>query len=120
MDSEGFDPTILQTLGYFSVAFLLASIIRRPALSIVLFICIFPIEWIASLFVPDALSGFMPLRSMSRLTPFPFERIMVAMQTKKTGQEIWIMPVWMYVVTALTYITAIFMTTYLLLRRRDL
>jgi ABC-2 type transport system permease protein len=108
----------LQTLGYFSVAFLLASLIQRPALSIVLFIFIFPIEWVVSRFVPYEVSGFLPLRSMSRLTPDPFETIENALRS--ADEQIWVMPVWMYVVTASVYILLVFIFSYYLLRKRDL
>lgn len=111
----------LQTLAYFSVAFLLASLLKRPAISILLFIFVFPAEWIGSRFVSFEIRGFMPLRAMSDLVPSPFDRINALMQAKQEGVDHpWIEPLWMYVCTVLLIAGLIYWITYRTLLRRDL
>lgn len=51
----------LQTLGYFSFAFLFALLLRKPALAIILFIAYFPVEFILQLFVGKNIYQFFPL-----------------------------------------------------------
>lgn len=107
----------LQTLGYFSFAFLLASLIKKSAVAIILFVFIFPLEWIAGRFMSETLYSFFPLNIMGRLTPFPFEGIL-AVLSKKPHE--WIMPQYMTICFAFGLITLFFMTSYLFLRKRDL
>lgn len=107
----------LQTLGYFSFAFLLASIIKRAAMSIILFVFIFPLEWIAGRFMSETIYSFFPLNILGRLTPFPFEGILALLSNKPKE---WVMPQYMTICFAFGLIAIFFSTAYLILRRRDI
>lgn len=61
----------IQSLGYMSVALILAIIIRSSAISIILFICSIFVESIVRLFMPDMLAPYFPMKIISNLTPFP-------------------------------------------------
>ena len=61
----------IQSLGYMSVALILAIIIRSSAISIILFICSIFVESIVRLFMPDVLAPYFPMKIISNLTPFP-------------------------------------------------
>jgi len=61
----------IQSLGYMSVALILAIIIRSSAISIILFICSIFVESIIRLFMPDVLAPYFPMKIISNLTPFP-------------------------------------------------
>lgn len=111
----------LQTVGYFSVAFLVASVIQKPAISIVTFVLIFPIETIIGKnFMPDNMYNFFPLNILSRLTPFPFETIALALAEEETGKDIWIFPMWVILLASIFIISIIFYFCYRVLKRRDL
>lgn len=110
----------LQTLGYFSFAFLFALLLRKPALAIILFIAYFPVEFILQLFVGKSIYQFFPLKSFADMTPVPFGGIFVQAAEKQSGQEIWVMSTeWHYVVAAI-YIALFFGFSYFILRKRDL
>lgn len=110
----------LQTLGYFSFAFLLASLILRPAVSIITFVLLFPIETVVGVFLPRNVYAFFPLNVFSKLTPFPFSNILVQMEENKRNVSIWVMPEWMNSCIALGYIILFFVIAYYVLKRRDL
>ncbi len=61
----------IQSLGYMSVALILAIIIRSSAMSIILFVCSIFVESIIRLFVPEVLASYFPMKIISNLTPFP-------------------------------------------------
>jgi len=61
----------IQSLGYMSVALILAIIIRSSAISIILFICSIFVESIIRLFMPGVLALYFPMKIISNLTPFP-------------------------------------------------
>lgn len=110
----------LQTLGYFSFAFLFALLLKKPALSIVLFIVYFPIEWILKFFIGHEVHQFLPLKSFADLTPLPFEGMFTQNVAKQKGIELWYMSVEMHYVLAVVYIALFFGISYFILRRRDL
>lgn len=113
-------PYLLQTLGYFSFAFLFALIVKRPALSIVFFIIYFPIETIVGAFLPGGLYQFFPLKVWADLTPLPFFDQILEQREQAENREIWILPmVWKWVLSFF-YVFVSFGFSYYLLRKRDL
>lgn len=114
----------LQTLGYFSFAFLFAVLVRRPALSIIFFVVSFIVEFIIGLVLTKAASGipyqFFPLNIFSQLTPVPFFEKVIHYKEMKTGTNIWIMPDWMQYALVIVYIALFFFIAYRVLKRRDL
>lgn len=69
----------IQTMGYFSFAFFFGIIIKRPALSIVLYIIIFLFRFIFQLILGTDISQFMPINVMGDLIEFPFFKELFAM-----------------------------------------
>lgn len=113
-------PYLLQTLGYFSFAFLFALIVRRPALAIIFFIIYFPIETIAGAFLPGGMYQFFPLKVWADLTPIPFFEQMIEVAEKNGKQDIWILPMAWKWVLSFFYVFVSFGLSYFILRRRDL
>ncbi len=109
----------LQTLGYFSFAFLFALIVRRPALSIVLFIVYFPIEWIVGLIIKLKVYQFFPLKIYADLTPIPFFKRLLAASKDRSASE-WLLDMDQKVIIASVYILVFFAISYWVLRKRDL
>ena len=62
----------IQTLGYFSFAFLFAVIVKRSALAIIFYILIFLFKFIFVLVLGEAISQYMPINVIADLTPFTF------------------------------------------------
>lgn len=109
----------LQTMGYFSFAFLFALLIKKPALAIILFISYFPVETIIKLFSGESISQFFPLQSLADMTPMPFLGIFARAQNTG-GVEAWTMSLQMHYAVVLVYIALFFSFSYYLLRKRDL
>jgi ABC-2 type transport system permease protein len=62
----------IQSLGYMLLAMLFAFAFRSSSLSIVTYLLyFFPIEPIIRAFMPDTIARFMPVKSISNLTPMP-------------------------------------------------
>lgn len=110
----------LQTIGYFSFAFLFALILRKPALAIILFIVYFPVEFISGFFVPPSVYQFFPLKSFADMTPLPFSGALLAQAEKDTHQSIWLMPMEWHYILAIAYIALFFGLSYFILKKRDL
>lgn len=114
----------LQTLGYFSFAFFFAVLVRKTALSIILFIVSFIAEFIIGMIISSTISGtpyqFFPLNIFSALTPVPFFEKVIRLQEAKAGQSVWLMPSWMQYAFVIFYIVLFFFIAYRVLKRRDL
>lgn len=110
----------LQTLGYFSFAFLFAIVVKRPAIAIITFIVYFPVETIVGKIISADLYQFFPLKVYADLTPLPFFKALLASASKKTGEEIFIMDDQLRIILAFVYVSIFFLGTYFLLKRKDL
>lgn len=110
----------LQTLGYFSFAFLFALIVKRPAIAIITFIIYFPIETIIGNIISKDFYQFFPLKVYADLTPTPFFEGIIKSQEKITGQDIFVLGMTEKVILGLIYTSACFFITYLILKKRDL
>lgn len=120
---SGIDKVVLyfiQTIGYFSFAFLFAIIVRKPALSIIFFIVYFPIETIGGAFLPDKIYQFFPLKIYADLTPLPFFEKLILQAEEQTKMDIWIMPQELRLTLAFVYIAFFFGLSYFILKKRDL
>lgn len=109
----------LQTLGYFSFAFLFALIVRRPALGIISFIVYFPVEFIIGIFLPGKVYQFFPLKIYADLTPLPFFKALMPPEQRKQV-EAWLLDMDQKVIIASIYIIVFFAISYFVLKRRDL
>jgi ABC-2 type transport system permease protein len=110
----------IQTLGYFSFAFLFAIVVKRPAIAIVSFILYFPVETIiGNIMNRDAYQVF-PLKVFADLTPMPFFRSIISTAKDATGKTPWILDTNMQVVLSLIYVLLFFVLSYYLLKKRDL
>ena len=67
----------IQTIGYFSFAFLFAILVKRPAIAIVTFIIYFPVETILGNIVSQKMYQFFPLKVYADLTPVPFFKALI-------------------------------------------
>lgn len=107
-----------QTICYLAVAFLIANLLKKPAVSIILFVCYFPFEKIIAEFVPVTMKNLLPFQSFARLTPFPFERLGKALSSNKPGA--WEMSLSATFFYSFFLIVLIYGLTFWLLKRRDL
>jgi ABC-2 type transport system permease protein len=113
----------LQTLGYFSVAYLFAVIFKKSALAIIFFIII----WILNLFIgqlmPNGTADYIPTYLISGLNPSPFFSFFVEMEQSQ-GMEDADVPIQMglnmKLILGSFYILGFVALGYVFVRNRDL
>ena len=110
----------VQTLGYFSFAFLFAIIVKRPAIAIVSFILYFPVETIIGKLMNSEAYQVFPLKVFADLTPMPFFKSLVASVKNKGGDAPWILDTNIQIILSLVYVLLFFVLSYWLLKRKDL
>lgn len=110
----------VQTLGYFSFAFLFSIIIKRPAIAIVSFILYFPVETIIGKIISGDLYQVFPLKVFADLTPNPFFKNILASAKTQGLPEPWILDTNVRIILSLVYVLLFFLLTYFILKRKDL
>ncbi|MBD3637983.1 MAG: ABC transporter permease subunit [Crocinitomicaceae bacterium] len=112
----------IQTLGYFSFAFFFAVLVRKPALSIILFVVIIILDDIIKLPVGNDVAQFFPTITISDLTPFPFFKEVIEMSRERDPNfEIpYDMGTVMRSILSLLYIAGFTLIGFFALKRRDL
>ncbi len=108
----------IQTIGYFSFAFLFAIVVKRPAVAIVTFILYFPVETIVGNIISSKMYQFFPLKVYADLTPVPFFKAILHSGSK--GGNVFLLSLNEQLLLAGFYIVLCFVGTYFILRRRDL
>ncbi len=111
----------VQTIGYLMIAFVIAIIFKKPAMSIIFYVLFFWIPGIMSLFIPEVVE-FFPTRVIGSLTPAPlFSEFTLAAQEQNPDAEMpymlseqtrWIM--------ALVWTALFVFLSFIVLKRRDL
>jgi len=109
----------LQTLGYFSFAFLFAIIVKRPAIAIVTFIVYFPVETIVGQIIARDVYQFFPLKVFADMTPIPFFKAILA-SSKNQGQDVFVLDDQIRIILSVIYVLLFFLGTYWILKRKDL
>jgi ABC-2 type transport system permease protein len=117
----------LQTIGYFAFAFMLAVLVKKPALSIILFILIIAIDvFLYNGNLLDHNAQFFPTIAISELTPNPFYDLLLGMQKAdalKSGisfEEPPNMSQGTRSIVAIVYIALLFLVSFFVVKRRDL
>jgi len=70
----------IQTIGYFTIAFLFAILLKKPALSIILFAVAFIFKFVFYLALGETISQYFPINLISDLTPFPLQWLTAMVQ----------------------------------------
>lgn len=107
----------LQTLGYFSFAFLFSLIVKRPALAIITFIVYFPVETIIGKLISVKMYSYFPLKIYADLTPIPFFKSII--ETMKNKEEVYLLDTPYKIMLSLIYISLSFCACYYLIKKRD-
>ncbi len=112
----------LQTLGYFSVAYFFAVIVRKSALVIILYLVIFVTNLFWENIIGSDAAQFLPTYLISGLTPFPFFKgfIEMARQNAPGFIEPWKMGMTLQLILGTIYIAAFFVIGFFTVKRRDL
>jgi hypothetical protein len=124
----------IQTIGYFTLAFLFSILLRKTALSIIIFtlaiIVVNPLISLAiSLTIGDnSIVQFFPINSISELTPFPIQWLTAmiqsnsdpAAQTQGMEQVNMIISQPIRTAVAIAYIAIFVFLSNLILKKRDL
>ena len=122
----------IQTIGYFTLAFLFSILIRKTALSIIIFtltiIVVNPlISFTISLTIGDnSIVQFFPINSISELTPFPIQWFTDLIQSNPEAQSKGMEQVNLIIsqpirtVVATVYIAIFVFLSNLILKKRDL
>lgn len=114
----------LQTLCYFSFAFLFAVLLKRPAISIIFFILAFVLETIiGSMFSAAGFEkayAFFPLNAFSKLTPLPiFEELLKTAQ-EQAQQVPFLLSMNVNILLSVGYMGLFFFIAYRVMKKRDL
>jgi ABC-2 type transport system permease protein len=117
----------LQTLCYFSFAFLFAILVKRSALSIIFFIVSFIVESILGGILKvmnlEYVYAFFPLNAFSKLTPFPILKEMVKAAEERNegnGDMPFLLDDGVNILLCLLYMTLFFFISFWVIKRRDL
>ena len=110
----------LQTLCYFGFAFFLSILIKKPALSILLYIGIIFVEAIAGFMLPRIIYAFMPMNNISLLTPLPFFNGIVTKMNKDRGESNFSLETWQVILISASICLFFYVFAYLRLKKRDL
>ena len=110
----------IQTIGYFSFAFLFAILVKRPAIAIVTFIIYFPVETIVGNIISQKMYQFFPLKVYADLTPIPFFKAVINSGPKNANNDVFLLNLSEQLSLAGVYIVVCFTITYFILKRRDL
>jgi ABC-2 type transport system permease protein len=112
----------VQTLGYFSFAFLFAVLVKRSALSIIFYILIFMFKFIFVLVLGETISQYMPINVIADLTPFPFFKAIFEMAAEQDPNFVAPVIISQTVrsLVALGWITSFITLGYFVVKRRDL
>lgn len=113
----------VQTIGYFAFAFFWAVLIRKPAVSIVLFVVIIILDDFLFIPIQDLnISQFFPTIAISNLTPFPFFEQVFAMAAAEDPnfEKPFILSQMMSTILTLIYSFGFVLIGYISLKRGDL
>tara|TARA_B100000508_G_scaffold140085_1_gene139957 strand:+ start:49529 stop:50344 length:816 start_codon:yes stop_codon:yes gene_type:complete len=113
-----------QTICYFSFAFFFASVLKKPAVSIIFFIVSFIAEFILGQFLKagglEQVYAFFPLNSFSNLVPIPILQEAIKMAEERTGETPFILENSTNLLVCLFYMTLFFLISLWVIKRRDL
>lgn len=112
----------IQTLGYFGFAYFLAVLVRKSALSIILYFVIFVANLFWGAAVGDVVVQFIPTYLISGLVPFPFfqEFTEMARQQQPGFEQPWLMADGLKYVLGVVYTLVFVAIGYISVRKRDL
>ena len=97
---------------------IVALLIKRTAISILLFYGYLFVEMIVGLFIPANLYAFLPANVMAMLTPMPFLEILTKPSVE--NGELFLLATWQIVAVGIAYLLFFYWFAYFRLRRRDL
>lgn len=109
-----------QTLCYFGFAFLITILIKRTAISIIVFIGYIFIEAIAGLFLPKQIYAFMPMNNFAKLTPNPFLDSFLKIELEHSNEKLFLLESWQIITLSAVFMVMCYVISYTILRRRDL
>ncbi len=110
----------VQSLCYFSFAFLLSILIKRSALSLIIFYGAIILELIISFFIPQIVYAFFPFKNFAKLTPIPFlEQLIVGME-QDAGEKFIQFETWQVVSISLFFMLLFYSISYWKLKSRDM
>lgn len=112
----------IQTIGYFSFAFLFAVLVKRSALAIIFYILIFFFKFVFVLALGDTISQYMPINVIADLTPFPFFKEIFKMAAEQDPNFVAPVIISQTVrsLVALGWISSFIVLGYFVVKRRDL
>ncbi len=112
----------IQTIGYFSFAFLFAVLVKRSALAIIFYILIFFFKFVFVLALGDTISQYMPINVIADLTPFPFFKEIFKMAAEQDPNFVAPVIISQTVrsLVALGWILSFILLGYFVVKRRDL
>ncbi len=108
----------IQTICYFGFVFVVSLLIKRAALSILIFYGYLFLEMISGLFLPVKVYAFMPANIMAKLTPMPFLEVLT--KPRVENGEMVLLATWQIAAVGIGYMILFYLFAYLRLRRRDL
>lgn len=111
----------LQTIGYFTFAFLLTILLKIPILSILIYVFSMIINAIVVAFIPVSVGQYLPLTVLGDMTPFPpvFNKITAQMAENGEFELPELISDSTRLIVGSIYILAMIGLSYFILKRRD-
>ena len=112
----------IQTVGYFSLAYFLAVLVRKSALAIIIYLVIFVANMFWEPILGSDVAQFVPSYLISGLTPFPFLDgfISAEMERNPNFEMPWMMSLTLQMILAALYIAIFFFIGFFTVKKRDL
>lgn len=111
---------MLQAFCYFGFAFVLAMLIKKPALTILVYLGAQFSEFVAGIFLPDNIYSYFPLNSIAKLTPMPFFEQFIKATDEANKRTSYISENWQNVIIAVLTMIILYSFAYYRLKKKDL
>ena len=112
---------IVQSFCYLGLAFIIAMLIKKPALSILLYLGIQFVEFVIGLFLPDYVYAYFPMNCIAKLTPLPILEQFVVKKAEANNQQVeFLSENWQNVMVAVITLVILYSFAYYRLKKKDL
>lgn len=110
--------SFIQSFCYFGFAYVITVLVKKSALSILIFYGYLFVEMILGIFIPTNVYTFFPANTMASLTPMPFLEILT--KSKVESGEFILLNAWEIATVGLIYTGLFYTFIYYRLNRKDL
>lgn len=116
-----FSQYIVQTFCYLGLAFIIAMLVKKPALSILIYLGVQFTEFVIGIFLPKEIYAYFPMNCIAKLTPLPlFEQINRKASAANNQKAEFMSENWQNVMVAGITLVVLYSFAYYRLKKKDL